>query len=305
MAEWSCSGLQIRVRRFDSGLSLHIKMRIGIIGLGFVGSALKNAIKDDVEVFEVDPKLNTNVKDLLDFKPEIIFICVPTPMKKNGSQNISIIDSVLKELGSAKEEFLIIIKSTITPDNLNIVSSNISNIVYNPEFLREKSANEDFISSKLIIFGGESHLTKKASDFYKRYTYCKQKNHKFTDIISASLIKYTINSFLATKVIFFNQLKSVFDMSNSEDSWENFTKILSIDERIGSSHMDVPGHDGRLGFGGACFPKDTKALLKYSKNLGINFSLLEKMIETNNNIRSVYNDEIFREKEQNINFKND
>ena len=121
--------------------------------------------------------------------------------------------------------------------------------------------------------------------------------------MTASLIKYSINSFLASKVIFFNQLKDIFNLSGTNETWENFISAVSMDERIGSSHMNVPGHDGRNGFGGACFPKDTNAFFEYSKELGAEFSLLKEVIKVNNSIRSSYNDVTSREKDQNTNFE--
>ena len=144
---------------------------------------------------------------------------------------------------------------------------------------------------------------KKLSHFYKNYTNCICKDHIITDGVSASLIKYTINSFLALKVIFFNEIKFVFDSLNSKDDWLNFISALSKDKRIGDSHMNVPGPDGRHGFGGPCFPKDVNALIEYSKEIGKELSLLNKANSINNNIRAEYN-ELTREKEQNIKFKN-
>ena len=95
----------------------------------------------------------------------------------------------------------------------------------------------------------------------------------------ASLVKYTINSFLATKVIFFNEIFNLFNQINSNESWDIFTSIISKDERIGDSHMMVPGHDGRFGFGGACFPKDTSALISYADSLDVDLSLIKDAIK--------------------------
>lgn len=279
-------------------------MKVAIVGYGFVGKALHNALKADVQTIKIDPILGTSIQELASFKPEFIFLTLPTPMKKDGSQDISIIENTFDELLSIKIKSNIILKSTVTPDNLQKLGESID-FIYNPEFLREKSANSDFINGSIILFGGENKLCKKASHFYSNYTLCKQKEHFVTDKVSASLLKYSINSFLATKVIFFNQLKSLLDISNSDESWENFLKIISLDNRIGNSHMDVPGHDGRKGFGGACFPKDISALDSFADNNEFNFSLIKEVIEVNNQIRSVYNDLTSRESEQNITYKGD
>ena len=103
--------------------------------------------------------------------------------------------------------------------------------------------------------------------------------------------------------IFFNEIKSVFDNLNSNNDWSNFINALSKDKRIGNSHMNVPGPDGKYGFGGACFPKDVSALIEYSTELGSELSLLKKANAINNTIRAEYNDLSEREKEQNIRFK--
>ena len=277
-------------------------MKIGIVGLGFVGNALLMGIKKNVEIIKIDPKLGTHINDLIAFKPKFIFVCAPTPMNQEGGQDLSILDDIFNLLNKANLDSTIVLKSTVTPDNLEVFSKKIE-FVYNPEFLREKNAEYDFINGKIILFGGRNDLCVKVSEFYKEHTFCKEKNHFFTDHISASLIKYSINSFLATKVVFFNQLKSVFDESEAKIDWEHFIEIIASDNRIGSSHMNVPGHDGREGFGGACFPKDISALISFSTQTGVDFSLLEQVIKINNQIRSVYNDPMQREIEQNISFK--
>jgi nucleotide sugar dehydrogenase len=276
--------------------------KIGIVGAGFVGSAVDFGFNKDVQKFLVDPKLNTSLVDLKKFNPDFIFICVPTPMDKNGKQDSSIIKSVLKEISSLFSTTLVIVKSTVLPNTIKNLSELCPNFVYNPEFLREKTAKEDFINQTTLILGGPANLTKKVSDLYNECTPCKISNLLQTDIVAAALAKYTINSFLASKVIFFNQLKNVFDFSETDESWANFIKIVSSDNRIGNSHMDVPGHDGRYGFGGACFPKDTSALLNLSDSYDQEFSLLKEVIKVNNGIRSKYANMEAREMEQSVSF---
>ena len=278
-------------------------MKVAIIGYGFVGKALQNGIKTSVELLLVDPKLNTDINDLKNFKPDTVFICVPTPMNNDGSQDTSILENVVNELKPLSESALIVLKSTVIPSYISKIEIMIPNIVYNPEFLRENFANEDFVNADLIVFGSKNdEANKKLANFYSQYTKCINSNYQYTDLISASLIKYSINTFLSTKVIFFNELFEVFSNSGSKDNWKNFIKIMQNDKRVGNSHMQVPGPDGKLGFGGPCFPKDTKALLQYSKDIGEPLKLLEKCISLNNNIRSQYDSISKREAEQNINF---
>ena len=278
-------------------------MRISIIGYGFVGKALSNALKGDIKLQKIDPNLNTSTIDIKDFNPEIIFICVPTPMKKDGSQDISILMDIIKEIKSFGFQNLIVIKSTILPSHIERIQKELTNFVYNPEFLREKHAYEDFINSNMIIFGGKNKANVELSNFYKNYLKCKNKEYTFTDPVSASFIKYIINSFLATKVIFFNEFHKLFESSSAKEDWDTFIKIISKDRRMGASHMSVPGHDGRMGFGGACLPKDANAIVKYSESHGIDLEILASAIKINNKIRAKYNENTKREREQNIFFE--
>ena len=278
-------------------------MKIAIIGLGFVGNALLNALKGDVEVAKIDPKLKTSIKDLKAFNPQITFISVPTPMNKD-LQDLSILNNVIKEIKFLKIKTLVVLKSTVIPPQVESIEKEFEKFVYNPEFLKENDANSDFIKSPFIIFGGKKQPALELSDFYKKYTKCETEDHVFVDAISASLIKYSINSFLASKVIFFNQLFEIFSLSGSKSDWHDLIDVIAKDPRIGSSHMMVPGHDGRKGFGGACFPKDTYALYKYSESLNVDFSLLKSVMEINNKIRMSYNDVTERESMQNIDYEN-
>ena len=281
------------------------KVKVGIVGYGFVGKATAKGFSKNTELFLVDPLLGTNLSDLKEFIPEFIFICLPTPMKKDGSQDFTLVKEVFMDILSNKISSTIILKSTVIPSNIKIVDNLIEDYIYNPEFLREKHAEEDFINSNMIILGGSKNNQEKVKNLYENHSICKTKNYVLTDKITASLIKYSINSFLASKVIFFNELRDLFNSSGAEEDWDTFTDVLAMDKRIGNSHMDVPGHDGRLGFGGACFTKDTAALIKYSQSLEKELSLLKKAIEINNNIRSKYDQIDQREKDQNVNYEFD
>ncbi len=280
-------------------------MRVAIIGYGFVGKALEFGIKNNVKIFKVDPNLGTEISELVDFEPNVCFICVPTPMNDDGSQDTSILQKVIDDLLLYSISSLIILKSTVLPNYVNKFQNLIPDIVLNPEFLRERHANEDFINSKLIVLGGIKESTKLAANFYKNYTNCIETNYKHTDLISAALIKYSINTFLALKVTFFNQLHDVFSESHPLMNWEDFVDIIATDQRIGHSHMKVPGIDGKFGYGGPCFPKDCNALIAYSEDIGKPFELLKKSSEINNKIRKQYKKLSKREIDQNINYSND
>lgn len=283
-------------------MKINEKLKLGIIGHGFVGKATDWGFNKNVEKYIVDPVYKTTTKDLEKFDPDLIFICVPTPMGDDGNQDSSIIESVIRDLTKFTPNSTKVVKSTVLPSILDKLYCIEPNLVYNPEFLREKHANIDFVNSEMIIFGGDRNISSKVSDAYLKHSRCETKEHIFTDLKSASLIKYTINTFLASKVIFFNELHSIYESLGVSDSWENIISIISRDSRIGESHMNVPGHDGRKGFGGACFPKDSLALVKYAEQNKIELNLLKAVIKINNKIRKQYQDLDSREREQNVSF---
>ncbi len=279
------------------------RKKIAIVGHGFVGKATDSIFDKDVDKLIIDPKYGNDIADLKAFNPEFVFICVPTPMGKNG-QDGKILEDVINKLHKENIQAILIIKSTVIPSNLNKFEDKFSDIIYNPEFLRERHAIEDFIESEFIILGGESDVARRVADLYKYNSKCKAEKYILTDIKKASLIKYTVNSFLASKVLFFNQINELFIAHGyKEKDWEEFIEIIALDERVGSSHMSVPGYDGRKGYGGACFPKDIDALIKYADSIGINLELLKNIQEINNDIRSGYTSITDREEEQNIKFK--
>ena len=280
-------------------------MKIGIVGYGFVGKAVDYGFKRNIEKIIIDPKLDTSISDLKSHNPEFIFICVPTPMNLDGDQDSSIIEKVLAEINKDYSESVVIVKSTVLPSIIEKLSKSHKHFVYNPEFLREKTANEDFVNASSLILGGEPDDLKRVAELYNNHSDCKIVEVHKTDVISASLVKYSINTFLASKVIFFNQLYDIYRALTSDIKWDEFITMINSDKRIGESHMDVPGHDGRLGFGGACFPKDTAALLSLSKDIDKEFSLLKEVIRINNNIRMQYNEIDEREREQGVNYKID
>ena len=161
-------------------------MKVAIVGLGFVGKSLLNGIKDSVEVKQIDPKLGSNINELKDFLPKIIFICVPTPMNQDNTQDISIVKSVVDEINDLNINSLVVLKSTLLPNHVKDFEEIIPRFTYNPEVLREKHADEDFINSSLIVFGGNKNDARILSKFYKDHTRCICKEYIFTDSKTAS-----------------------------------------------------------------------------------------------------------------------
>jgi nucleotide sugar dehydrogenase len=260
-------------------------MKLGIIGKGFVGSAVANGFDKDCEQVIVDPKYTDNtIVDVLDCK--LVFVCVPTPVAEDGSCDTNIVKDVLIELSMRDYKGVVVVKSTIIPDYLHEFKREFDlKIVYNPEFLTEANANEDFKNPPFQVFGGKWRDCEVVEKAYLRHSSVRIVPTFKVDLTTASLLKYTINSWLATKVIFFNELKELHELGSSMVTWEQFTDMLSRDERIGNTHMQVPGPDGKKGFGGHCFPKDTEALLHYANKKNIKMSVLRKAVSTNKKLR--------------------
>jgi UDPglucose 6-dehydrogenase len=271
-------------------------MKLLIVGHGFVGKAVSYGFTHpEVEKTIIDPKYGNSINDIDIEDYDATFVCVPTPMNADGSIDSSILDSVMNTLnGSYRDRKKpVIVKSTVTPD---IISKHGGmGVVYNPEFLREKTALEDFVNPEFHVFGGFSYDTMLVEQLYEKYSLCKRCPAYHMSFAEASLVKYAINSFLATKITFFNQL-----YDTAVDNGINFNKVInaiSADSRIGLSHMRVPGFDGKRGFGGACFPKDTAALVAFTNKM----TLVERAIAINNEYRSDYELDA-REQEQHIFF---
>ncbi len=278
-------------------------LKIGIIGHGFVGKAVDFGFSVNVEKTIIDPIHNTKIEDLVSVNPDVIFICVPTPMLDSGAIDCSIIIGVVKEITNNKIDSILVIKSSITPSKLRICNEINPNLVYNPEFLTERNANEDFINPNILVIGGSEKNANFVNEIHKNHSLCIECPVYISDIYTASLVKYTLNTFLATKVLFMNDIYKIFTTTDTSSSWEDFTNILKTEGRIGESHLKVPGPDGRLGFGGACFPKDISALINYAEEEGENLELLKSVKSINNKIRSSYDDLDQREKEQNVSFE--
>lgn len=272
--------------------------KILIVGHGFVGQAVDYGFSHRyVEKTIVDPKYGTTIDGLDHSSFDFIFVCVPTPMGADGSIDYAILDSVMEQLGPALNRLnppTIVIKSTVTPDIIDRWSY-WQSVVYNPEFLTERSAKADFINPDFHIFGGTVSGCKAVEQLYKNYSLCKPCPVYKMTLVEASYVKYAINTFLSTKVTFFNQL---FDsISKVGGNFSVVANAVGSDPRVGHSHTCVPGFDGKQGFGGACFPKDCAAFVNYDNAL----TLLDKVITINNDYRSQYElDE--REKEQNVNY---
>lgn len=249
-------------------------MNVAVIGVGFVGSAVSEFLESHmVNVWKVDPKwYSTTVFDVKKHCDAFI-LCLPTP-SVDGKCDDSIIKKVIEQLDTDKP---VLLKSTVTPD---LMQDYPDNVTYNPEFLRANTAKQDFIKQEVCILGGsiEEHTT-----FWKNLFSNLSCNFVITNRTTASMIKYTHNAWLATKVAFFHEM---FDQLPKDCNYSELTSTLGQMKNIGPSHMIAPNFDGYLGYSGHCFPKDLEALTNY-----IDHSILQQVITTNKhlNTKKVYN----------------
>lgn len=270
-------------------------MKVAIVGHGFVGKAVDYGFHS-CEKMIIDPIYGNKIEDLRQFKPDITFVAVPTPMGEDGSIDSSIVEDAVLYL-KQKIAGVIVVKSTVTPEIVEKLQRGFAGdrVVYNPEFLTEKNANEDFVNPSMHIFGGKKTKTLELEEIYKEYSLCKPCPVFHMTGPDASFVKYGINCFLASKVLWFNQFYDV--VSNFSGNFGTIINAIGSDSRISDSHTRVPGFDGKRGYGGACFPKDTAAFAKFAES----FSVLEKVIEENNNYRKDY-DKDERELAQNVKY---
>jgi UDPglucose 6-dehydrogenase len=291
-------------------ISPNNKLRMGIVGHGFVGKAVEYAFSHPmVEHFLVDPNYDTTVDDLIKWKPQVVFVCAPTPQNpESGFVDASIVEDAALKLLIHTNAF-VVVKSTITPDIVDriynsMVDGALDRFVYNPEFLTEKSACEDFVNAEHHVFGGTNGACDELTQIYDIFSNCRSDKYYRMSGCEASFVKYATNAYLATKLTFFNQLRDVVD--SFDCSYNMITRAMGADDRIGYKHTRVPGPDKKRGFGGACLPKDTMAFLKFSETRGKenNFDLLQKVLDINSTYRVQYDlDE--REKVNNITFGDD
>ena len=257
------------------------KFKVGIIGNGFVGESQAFAFSPtcEIKIFDKDPLKSINtIDDVL--SSDFIFVCVPTPMKKDGSQDFSFIENVFE---NAKKGPIYIIKSTVLPGSTKKLQDKFNelDIVFSPEFLTERTSKLDMLTQTRIIFGGDEILTKKCEELFSQRFMNRTFIH--TDSTTAEYIKYMNNNFFATKVSIMNEYYRLGKIIGVD--WETAQHGFAADQRIGDSHLHVPGPDGKFGFGGTCFPKDINALIEFARDNGTRMNTLEAAWKTNLEVR--------------------
>lgn len=265
--------------------------KLGIIGYGIVGQALaygfsQPEIKDKYEIRYYDKYKDTESLESVVAASEFIFICLPTPMKANESGiDLSIIEDSITEITEFTDgtDKIIVIKSTVVPGTTASLEKKHpkSNFAMNPEFLTEANYLEDFVTADRTIVGANNDLTSRRIVALYRQRFPHMKIFQ-TDSTTAEMVKYMANSFLATKVIFANEMYNLCQALGIK--YEEVKSMVTADHRIFDSHLDVTT---ARGFGGKCFPKDVVALIGRAKQLNIEPKLLETVWSVNKKIRKV------------------
>jgi len=289
-------------------------MKIGVIGTGYVGMVtavgladlghnvigtdkvtkkIEKASKGIVPIYEpgLGDLLKKNLKNgNLSFSPDleetirssdVLFVCVNTPQRKDGSADMSFVEGVSRCIAENLNGYkLIVEKSTVPVRTSSWIKRTISlyknkeysfDVASNPEFLREGSALSDFLNPDRIVIGVESEKARNILlKIYKKY---KEKIH-ITNIDTAELIKHASNSFLAMKISFINLISDLCEKTDADV--EFVAKGMGLDSRIGKQFLKAG-----LGYGGSCFPKDVRALVKIGEDLGIGMKLLKEVDRIN------------------------
>jgi len=265
---------------------------IGIVGQGFVGNAVYQKFKNyyDVLTHDKDDTKSTSTLGNMVHLCDIIFLCLPTPMKSDGSCDVSILENVLQEIDLIADNYefgvtkrTIVIKSTISPGTTQKWNNKYESLrlVFNPEFLTERNAVKDYENQNRIILGGPRPATTELKQIFSKVF---PKAHIIkTDSTHAEMVKYLTNNFLSVKVSFANEMYQLCDKLNID--YDKVVEYATYDDRLGKSHWGVPGHDGDFGFGGHCFPKDLAAILHLSNKLNTINNVLHATQDTNDEVR--------------------
>lgn len=258
--------------------------KLATVGCGFVGNAVRAGfeylLRDKVDFREYDKYKDTEDLESVVNNSDILFVCLPTPMKEDGSCDLSVIESVLEEITKVViKPKVVIIKSTIPAGSTQNFQDKYPKhtFVFSPEFLTEKRSFEDFLEQDRIILGFTSNkqLFPRVDKLFQDFAAAQKKPATIVRVSSeeAELLKYVTNAFLATKIAFCNEIYDICEAMKID--YKSIVNLLKLDKRIGSSHLAVPGPDGKRMFGGKCFPKDLNSLIFFAKQNGIDPLLLD------------------------------
>jgi len=252
-----------------------------IVGEGFVGGSIRQALEPHNNIIIQDPPKgydNGNYRGLINL--DGVIICLPTPSDDDGYCDDSLVLDEYYKIRSAFSFVPILLKSTTSITTLNHLEClEDTGLTFSPEFLTAANAYEDLMNSEHMIF---ANCMPGDNPFWSDIFVQALRNVTpvfMRSLVEAGIAKYTINSFLATKVTFFNEISRLCDALGVD--YNRVRLATQLDSRIGNSHMDVPGSDSKFGWGGACFPKDTSEFALTADDSGASLDLLKTAIELN------------------------
>ena len=241
---------------------------IGIVGIGFVGNAIKTFFQKYENVIAYDKYKELDTKEDV-LKSDLLFLCLPTLFdEKLNRYDKSAINEVCDFLNRNKYKGVVILKSTVEPETTAKLSEKYTNlkIIHNPEFLTARTAIEDFANQTHIVLGKGPNCNdrdiKVIEDLYRKYF--PEAEISLCSSLESESMKIMCNSFYASKVMIFNEYYLLSQKNGSD--FERIKGLMLKNGWINPMHTDVPGPDGLLAYGGACFPKDTQALNKYMES---------------------------------------
>lgn len=261
-------------------------MNVGIIGHGFVGKALEYGFQssNSILIYDKFKEDSSPLKEVLD-KSEVIFFCLPTPFDEETMHiDLSIYDEVVKEASNLTNNKLFVIKSTVVPETTSNYQKQYPNnhFAFNPEFLTEKNANEDFVNASRIVLGGSPSSVKTLEKLYRNSEFFSETPIICMSTTEAEIVKYQANVILATRVAISNYFYDICDQVGA--NYEAVREGVITDPRIGSSHTSVTVERG---FGGKCFTKDLAAIIGKGNDLEIDAGLVVEVFDYNSRIRTV------------------
>ena len=255
-------------------------MKVGIIGVGFVGKAVRHGltrIGHDISLFDVKMP-ETALTDVLD--AEVVFISVPTPPLGDGSCDVSIVEKVVGELASARYRGLVTIKATVEPGTTDRLSKKYPHLrfAFCPEFLRERAMYVDFVENHDVCIVGS--YTEKDAALLRAVHDPLPKQFAFVSPLEAEFAKYFMNVFNALRIVYANQFYDVCKAAGAD--YKNVKNAITKHRSVQDIYLDC--NENYRGFGGSCLPKDTKAFAQYvDKLLGHEggLSIFEGIVDIN------------------------
>lgn len=251
------------------------KFNLGIVGVGYVGGALRQYFKSQ----KIQPLLYDKFKRRGSVnginQADVVFICVPTPYHPKRGFDLS---AVIDAIGSLRGSKIVVIKSSVIPGTTALLGRQFPQhkILFNPEFMRESYAYKDMVKPDRQILGYTKKSRAIASQILNLLP--KAPYQKIMPALAAEVVKYMANSFLAMRVVFANEFFDICKKIGADYSL--VMQAVGYDPRIGHSHFDVL-HGGYRGYGGSCFPKDVNAIIQLASSKKVKTELLNAMREIN------------------------